>query len=569
MDKHEDKDRATDTNDNRPKFDVILQQVGEFGFYQKRLLLLVCLTGGYVIMHNNAPVFTMTVPKHRCKLPDYPNDTYEVQSVHHAWLINYTIPRTAKGSYQDCSLYDVTPPEDGATMNMTLSHCDQWVYDRSVFSETLASELNLVCDRKIHRSTANMMIFAGKFVGAFLSSVCGDQFGRRRVYFFMLLSMLGSAIGMVFTTSLPLLLAFRFLLGATTTGCYLSAYVIGMELMGKSQRQHISLSFKISEIVMSLLGVVFASWLRDWSNFQAALAATCLPVVIAYFFIPESPRWLVSKGRLEEAQKIMDNIAHTNGAPPPPRLDNHEEKLQTSPRASAFGLFRYPCLLLRYTLLYCCWILVVMCIYGLMLNVSNMSGDIFVNVTMMTSVDVLSLLFYVLTIERFGRRLVLVVSSAVGGLACLATILPTVLGGDDWIFRGLSIVGRWFMSVSFMAIYVISPELFPTVMRSFGLGSCSMLARIGGLASPYVADLNTYVTGAWGQALPQIVFGASGVVTSAMMAAMPETKGRHLPETVLDAVHFGRNKSQCEDEVQPLNDTVNNRNNDCHREKIC
>ena len=38
-------------------------------------------------------------------------------------------------------------------------------------------------------------------------------------------------------------------------------------------------------------------------------------------------------------------------------------------------------------------------------------------------------------------------------------------------------------------MYVMSPELFPTVLRSFGLGSCSMMSRIGGLASPYVADL--------------------------------------------------------------------------------
>ena len=59
----------------------------------------------------------------------------------------------------------------------------------------------------------------------------------------------------------------------------------------------------------------------------------------------------------------------------------------------------------------------------------------------------------------------------------------------EWIARGLSITGHMFVAAAFMCVYVMSPELFPTVLRSFGLGSCSMLSRIGGLASPYVADL--------------------------------------------------------------------------------
>ena len=45
------------------------------------------------------------------------------------------------------------------------------------------------------------------------------------------------------------------------------------------------------------------------------------------------------------------------------------------------------------------------------------------------------------------------------------------------------------VSSALSGIYVMSPELYPTVLRSFGLGSCSMVSRLGGIASPYVADL--------------------------------------------------------------------------------
>ena len=53
-------------------------------------------------------------------------------------------------------------------------------------------------------------------------------------------------------------------------------------------------------------------------------------------------------------------------------------------------------------------IFIVMCMYGLMLNVSNMSGDIFLNFSLMSAVDVLSLLLYLMLVERVGRRPLLV-----------------------------------------------------------------------------------------------------------------------------------------------------------------
>ncbi|KAK7491559.1 hypothetical protein BaRGS_00017198 [Batillaria attramentaria] len=526
------------------KFDEVLKEVGEFGLYQKRLLFLVCLTGGCVIMQNLSPVITMKSPKHRCKIPGYANDTYEIQSPAHEFLVNMTIPVSSDGSYEQCDMYDVTYLDGDLLLSNTSKSktvgCAEWVYDRSAFTETLVSELDLVCEKKIYRSHSSMMIFAGKFVGAFLNSVGGDYFGRRRVYTFMMLAMVASAVGLVFVSSLPALMALRFFAGGTTTGSYLCTYVIGMELMGLSQRRWTSLAYKISEISLALLAVLFAYLLRDWHHFQASLAAP---------FIPESPRWLMSKGRMAEAQKVMDDVARVNGVAMAPRLEaDSSEVILTKQQSeqdkkavvSPVQLFRIPRLLVRYTLLYFSWIFIIMCMYGLMLNVSNMSGDIFLNFALMSAVDILAVVIYVLLIERVGRRPLLVGVTALGGLACLATILPTIFGGSSWVLRGLSIAGRMCITAALTTIYVMSPELFPTVLRSFGLGSCSMLARIGGLASPYVADLNTYVSGVWGPALPQVVFGIAGVTTAGMVLVLPETRGRHLPETVRDAEMFGR-----------------------------
>ena len=78
---------------------------------------------------------------------------------------------------------------------------------------------------------------------------------------------------------------------------------------------------------------------------------------------PESPRWLASKGRYAEAQKVIDQMAKANGVTVSPKLrsdafnglDNSEEKTSTEARVTPFQLFRHPRLMLRYSLLYSSW----------------------------------------------------------------------------------------------------------------------------------------------------------------------------------------------------------------------
>lgn len=74
-------------------------------------------------------------------------------------------------------------------------------------------------------------------------------------------------------------------------------------------------------------------------------------------------------------------------------------------------------------------ILIVMCMYGLMFNVSNMTGSVFLNSTIMSLVDLVSVAVFVGLVDRLGRRCLLIASSGVGGVACLATALPVALCG--------------------------------------------------------------------------------------------------------------------------------------------
>ena len=58
-----------------------------------------------------------------------------------------------------------------------------------------------------------------------------------------------------------------------------------------------------------------------------------------------------------------------------------------------------------------------------------------------------------------------------------------------WITVVLANVGKFGVSAAFAVIYVWSAELFPTMVRNSGMGSSSMMARVGGMICPYIADL--------------------------------------------------------------------------------
>ena len=59
----------------------------------------------------------------------------------------------------------------------------------------------------------------------------------------------------------------------------------------------------------------------------------------------------------------------------------------------------------------------------------------------------------------------------------------------QWITVILAMLGKIGAAAAFAVIYVWAAELFPTVVRNAGMGASSSCARIGGMASPYIADL--------------------------------------------------------------------------------
>lgn len=310
------------------KLDEILEELGEFGRYQKRLYGLLSLPAMSVGCFMVMVVIVLYTPRHRCKLTDWANDTFAVQGDRHQFYINQSIPTELDGQtviYSQCHAY--TNQVGGANdiirnqpINGSEEECNDWVYDKSVFRSTFTAQTNLVCRDALRISHIQMMYYFGVLVGDIVIGNIGDLFGRKKALYLALIGQLALTVGVSFASDFYSFGILQFFVGGTVHGAFLTIAVIGLETVGPSKRiwtgMFVQIFFAIGEMYLTLV-----AWLiRDWMWINLACAIPCVFYLTYWWFVPESPRWLISKGKLEESKKILESIAKVNKKTIPPHL---------------------------------------------------------------------------------------------------------------------------------------------------------------------------------------------------------------------------------------------------------
>ncbi|XP_062576017.1 organic cation transporter protein-like [Saccostrea cucullata] len=527
-------------------FDDILIKLGEFGRYQKLLYFLaVCLPGISCGVYMVISVFLLGVPDHRCALPLIQNDTYAIQSEIHRSLIDLYIPNTDPDDdtlvYDRCSYY-VYDNTSFISPNASRhkEKCSQWVYSEDVFKSTFAKEINLVCDDRYKTSLAKSLFFLGVLLGALGLGILSDAIGRKKTLCLSVIAMMASTIGLAWAPSYPVFVLIRICVGAATSGVFMTGFVIGMELVGPGKRLFAGVVNEIFFAVglVLLAGVAFA--LRDWFWIELSLSIPTVVFISFWCILPESPRWLLSKGRIDEAEEILRKAAKVNNVTLPDKLFD-DDVMKKPETAALWNLFTSRVLLFRTLIIFFNWMVVSMTYYGLSLNTGNLGGDFYVNFLISGVVEFPAYALCLILLDRWGRKKCHCTSMLLGGIACLCTIFTISFGGKEfqWLTTTLAMIGKLGSAAAFAVIYVFSAELYPTVVRNAGMGASSCCARIGGILAPYVADSGVLIGGQFGQAVPLVIFGGASVLAGLLSLKLPETLDESLPETIDDGIAFG------------------------------
>ena len=127
-------------------------------------------------------------------------------------------------------------------------------------------------------------------------------------------------------------------------------------------------------------------------------------------------------------------------------------------------------------------------------------------------------------IDRLGRKKTMALCFVIFSLCSL--LLFICIGRN--VLTLLLFIARAFISGGFQAAYVYTPEVYPTATRALGLGTCSGMARVGALITPFIAQVmlesSMYLTLA--------VYSGCCLLAALASCFLPiETKGRALQES--------------------------------------
>lgn len=528
------------------KFDEILEKLGQFGIYQKKVFGMLAFPAVSIGSFCFMVIVVLYTPNHRCKIPGLDNDTYEIQGQFHEDLLNKTIPLSADPTltYDQCRMYDTGNALldlSRRQSNATLVKCTEWVYDKSVFYETFTSKANFVCDDALKTSHIQMFFYFGVLVGDFVLGMFADSLGRKKALCLALALLLVVSASVTWAPEFYSFAILQFLVGAFAHGAFMCMAVYCMEIVGVTSRVWTGMFLQIFFGVGAIYLATVSYLVRDWIWINAACVIPCLFYLAFWWLIPESPRWLISKGRRRESVTIIRKVADANKVSlPDSMLEVKEDDKGT--HGNLWHVITSPVLLKRTLILSFDWMIVSMTYYGVTMNSGNLGGSFFLNFLLMGVAEIPGYLVGIALLDRVGRRWCNAGGLLVGGLACIATVPTVLLGNSDlqWLTVALALIGKAGSSLAFGVVFIFTGELLPTVVRNAAMGTCSCAARVGAMLAPYIAKSGEMIGGEFGQIEPLVVFGGLSIVAGLLLLLLPETLNQKLPDTIKEGEEFGR-----------------------------
>ncbi|RVI14078.1 MFS transporter, partial [Sinorhizobium meliloti] len=273
---------------------------------------------------------------------------------------------------------------------------------------------------------------------------------------------------------------------------------------------------------------------NSWRWLFASLALPALLVVFYRRFVPETPRFLASKNKIGEANKVLSILA--SGSLKPRNLVVHEylttdHMTDEAPEKSDWReLFRAPFIGRTIPVA-----IAILMSYGAQLSVLTLMPVIFVSMGYTLSGSLLYSMIIqsgsvlgAIAASMFGyylpRKKVLTVGAA---LACLAAVSIVTLGTNIYLVLLFGAIFQFFVLLLNTSIWIYAPELFPTRIRAFGV---ALILATGSAAGSFVPTISGMLFDSYGMVG---VFGlAAGMyaVFAFCIQLGPETYGRSMED---------------------------------------
>ncbi|CAL4983325.1 unnamed protein product [Urochloa decumbens] len=431
----------------------------------------------------------------------------------------------------------------GATTSPCALPPGSWAWDRPA-TASVVSEWALGCTGgPALVSLPASSFFAGCLAGGFLLATLADSLGRKKMLVASLASMSVAGALTALAPNVWAYAALRFVSGFSRSMVGTCALVLSTELVGKSRRGTVSMASFLCFALgfLSLPAIAYA--LRDDASWRDMYLWTNLPClcysVLVGFLVQESPRWLLVRGRKQDAVEALRRLNYRRSRTTAAagfsmamlvELDDAACAGTRSTTGALRAMWERPWAMRRLAAIMAASFGVGMVYYGMPLNVgsllddgSDSDSDLYLSVAYNALAEVPSAVLAWVLIGRADRRGSVVALAAAAGacsLAC-AAIPPRARMGAE-------VVSFFTSCTALDVVLVYATELFPTSVRNSAVGLVRQALVMGGTSAPVLIALGRERGSFWSFGVFGVAIGCSGL----FVTCLPETRGKSMSDTM-------------------------------------
>lgn len=387
----------------------------------------------------------------------------------------------------------------------------------------------------------NTITFGSAAIGRLLSGILGDRYGRRVMLTINLLLFTIGSLACALAPNFAMLAIARGIVGFGIGGEISTAVTMLSEFCSPKFRGTAAGLVNVGaggfgNFLAPAFGLMIFTIFPGENGWRWLFAALALPALLVVFyrrFVPETPRFLASQGRIAEANKVLSILESGTLRPKNLVVREHlkdDQAQETSNKGAWKELFRAPFIGRTIPVA-----IAILMSYGAQLSVLTLMPIIFVSMgytlqgsllysMIIQSGSVLGAIAASMFGYYFPRKKVLTVGAI---FACLAAVSIATLGTNIYLVLLFGAIFQFFVLLLNTSIWIYAPELYPTRIRAFGV---AFILATGSAAGSFVPTISGALFDAYGMIG---VFGLAAAMYAVFAVCIqmgPETYGMSMED---------------------------------------
>lgn len=371
------------------------------------------------------------------------------------------------------------------------------IYDKITISDNSyknwAGQLKFVCNTKKIFSIVGTIFFIANICSNITYSKFPDRYGRRKIFLWLNFISFLSIFQLIYLIHFAQIIFVAFATGIASITLSIASIYINETIDHKYSGLVMGLTCSMFPLG-GLLNTAILYYLKDWRYYLALMIAIGLfSNILGWLYLQESVRWLIANHRYEEFKITIFNIAKLNGAFIGDIINSPVRRKSTNDYRkyvySNFDLFTYESI--RYNTLknLYLWIISGFSFFGILLNLEGLTGNIFLDASVTYTAEFLAEIISGIAACKIGRKRASLVSFLIAAISCLLfSYFKT--GFIQYIILFMSAIG---IASGFNILYIYTPELFPTNIKSLAISLFSIFNRAAGGIIPILLTYTTNI----------------------------------------------------------------------------